>query len=253
MDQRSPKQLLTTGQLAVIGRGRLGTALVSALTERGHPAAGPFGRGADGHGFAAVLLCVPDARIEDAAALIEPGRLVGHCSGATGLTVLNGHEGFSMHPLMTITGASTGAGAFEGAVAAVAGSSARALTFACRLASTLGMEPIEVRDHDRVAYHAAACMASNFLVVLEAAAERLAGTAGVDRRSLVPLVRATVENWSELGPARALTGPVARGDHGTIAAHRETVAERAPELLGLFDSLVAATRTLAESQEREAA
>jgi predicted short-subunit dehydrogenase-like oxidoreductase (DUF2520 family) len=200
-----------------------------------------------------VLLCVPDAQIEDAAALIEPRRLVGHCSGATGLTVLKGHEAFSMHPLMTVTGARIGPCAFDGAVAAVAGTSPRALAFARRLASVLGMEPIEVSDRDRVAYHAAACIASNFLVTLEAAAERLAGTAGVERRALVPLVRATVENWSELGPARALTGPVARGDHGTVAAHRETVAERAPELLGLFDSLVAATRTLAESREREAA
>ena len=156
-----------------------------------------------------------------------------------------------MHPLMTATGES--AGAFEGAVAAVAGTSSRALAFARRLANVLGMEPIEVRDHDRVAYHAAACIASNFLVTLEAAAERLAGTAGVDRRALVPLVRATVENWSALGAARALTGPVARGDHGTVAAHREAVAERTPELLALFDSLVAATRTLAESHEREAA
>jgi predicted short-subunit dehydrogenase-like oxidoreductase (DUF2520 family) len=237
--------------LAVVGRGRLGTALVSALQARDYPVFGPFGRGADGRGFDAVLLCVPDARIAEAAALIEPGRLVGHCSGATGLEVLGRVDAFSVHPLMTITG--TARPAFEGAAAAVAGSGPGALAFARRLANILDMEPIEVHDRDRIAYHAAACFASNFLVMLEAAAERLAGTAGVDRRALVPLVRATVENWSELGPERALTGPVARGDHGTVAAHRETVAERAPELLGLFDSLVQATRELADSRERAAA
>ena len=55
---------------------------------------------------------------------------------------------------------------------------------------------------------------------------------------LVPLVRATVENWARLGPERALTGPVARGDEQTVAAQRAAVAERAPELLAIFDALV---------------
>ena len=99
------------------------------------------------------------------------------------------------------------------------------------------MEVVHVAPEDRVAYHAAACVASNFLVTLEAAAERLGATAGVTREMLAPMVRATVENWAELGPQRALTGPVARGDETTVAAHRETVAERVPELLALFDAL----------------
>ena len=54
---------------------------------------------------------------------------------------------------------------------------------------------------------------------------------------LVPLVRATVENWAALGPERALTGPIARGDEETVARQRDAVAERAPELLALFDAL----------------
>jgi predicted short-subunit dehydrogenase-like oxidoreductase (DUF2520 family) len=64
----------------------------------------------------------------------------------------------------------------------------------------------------------------------------------------VPLVRATVENWAALGPERALTGPVARGDEATVARQRDAVAERVPELVPLFDALVEATRELARAE-----
>ena len=111
------------------------------------------------------------------------------------------------------------------------------------------MEPFEVASADRPAYHAAASIASNFLVTLEAAAERLAGSAGVERRALVPLVRATVENWAAVGARRALTGPVARGDEATVCLQRDAVADRAPELLALFDTMVDATRALALSRQ----
>jgi predicted short-subunit dehydrogenase-like oxidoreductase (DUF2520 family) len=82
-------------------------------------------------------------------------------------------------------------------------------------------------------------------VTLEAAAERLAATAGLERGHLVALVRATVDNWAVLGPVRALTGPLARGDEQTVARQRAAVSERAPELLALFDALADATRALA--------
>ena len=65
------------------------------------------------------------------------------------------------------------------------------------------------------------------------------------RELLLPLVRRTLDNVAALGPERALTGPVARGDEATVAAQREAVAEAAPELLGLFDELVRHTRELA--------
>lgn len=233
----------------MVGHGRLGHALVRALRPAGLDVAGPFGRGADGAGAGAVLLCVPDAEIAAAAASVAPGRLVGHCSGATGLEPLAPHERFSMHPLMTVT--ERGAD-FRGAGAAVAGSTDRALGFARHLAESLGMEAVEVDPEDRVAYHAAASIASNFVVTLEAAAEQLAATAGVQRRLLLPLVRASVENWGALGAAGALTGPVARGDEGTVAAQRTSVAERAPELLELFDALVDATQALARERDARA-
>ena len=97
-------------------------------------------------------------------------------------------------------------------------------------------------DQDRAAYHAAASVASNFLVTLEGAAERLAATAGVERALLAPLVRAAVENWAARGAEEALTGPIARGDDETVARQRAAVAERTPDLLPLFDAMVDATR-----------
>ena len=90
----------------------------------------------------------------------------------------------------------------------------------------------EIADADRAAYHGAASIASNFLVTLEAAAERLGATAGISRAQLAPLVRATVENWAGSARSEALTGPVARGDEATVLRQRAAVAERTPDLLG---------------------
>ena len=242
-------------RLAVIGAGRLGTAIADAL--RPGPqfeVIGPLGRGDAGahcDGGApcdGVLLCVPDREIAAAAAALPVGQLiVGHCSGATGLEPLAPHEAFSMHPLMTVSATGT---VFRGATAAIDGGTRRALELARLIAQALQMHAVRVAAEDRVAYHAAASIASNFLVTLEAAAERLAATAGVTRTMLAPLVRATVENWVTLGAERALTGPVARGDEATVAAQRQAVGERAPALLPLFDAMTAATRELAMAEPR---
>ena len=135
--------------------------------------------------------------------------------------------------------------AFAGAGAAIAASTPRALAVAAELARTIGLHAVEIADEDRPAYHAAASIASNFLITLEGAAERIAATTGVERHLLVPLVKATVENWAHLGPERALTGPVARGDEATVDMQRAAIEERAPELVPLFDALVEATRAIA--------
>jgi len=241
MPPTHPKRRVT--RLAIVGAGRLGAAFTHALAATDEiTVAGPLRRGAHVPDADAVLLCVPDTEIANAAAAVSPGPLVGHCSGATGLEPLAPHEAFSLHPLMTVT--ADGAD-FAGATAAIDGSTERATDFAGYLAGKIGLEPIHVQAADRPAYHAAASIASNFLITLEAAAERLAATAGIQRGMLVPLVRATVENWAALGPAQALTGPVARGDEATLARQRQAVADRTPDLLTLFDSLTEATRALA--------
>jgi len=230
--------------IAIVGRGRLGPALAAALDAAGRRVLGPLGRGADGADADVVLLCVPDAEIGAAARAVPPreGLIVGHCSGATGLDVLRPHEALGLHPLMTVTHAGA---AFAGAGCAIGGSTLRALEVAESLAAAVGMRPFPVADDDRAAYHAAASIASNFLVTIEAAAERVAATAGVPRAALVPLVRAAVENWAALGADEALTGPIARGDEAVVARQRMAVAARAPELIDLFDALAGATRDLA--------
>jgi predicted short-subunit dehydrogenase-like oxidoreductase (DUF2520 family) len=230
------------GRLAIVGAGRMGRAIERALRTTPLRPAPPFGRGFDGRGHDVVLLAVPDAQIAAAAASIHPGIIVGHCSGASGLDVLGDREGFSMHPLMTVT--ARGAD-FAGAGAAIAGNTPHALWVARTLATALGLRPVHVHDEDRAAYHAAASIAANFLVTLEDAAESLLATTGADRSILVPLVRAAVENWAELGGHAALTGPVARGDQATVQRQRDAIAQRTPDLLALFDEMVARTRALA--------
>ena len=231
---------------AVVGAGRLGTAIAAGLRDAGLAVQGPLGRGADPRGADVVLLCVPDGEIAAAAAAIaDPARpLVGHCSGATRLEPLAPHEAFSLHPLMAVP-AGSGPETLRGAGCAIDGATPRALRAAEALADALRMRPVHVAPEDRAAYHAAASIASNFLVTLEGAAERLAATAGVDRDLLAPLVKAAAAQWAALGAEGALTGPIARGDEATVERQRAAVAERAPELLALWDALVDATRGLA--------
>ncbi len=225
------------GSCAVVGDGRIGRALVASLPWL----KGPFGRGFDGTGFDVVILAVTDAEIAPAAGAIRFGPLVGHCAGSLGLDVLSPHEAFGLHPLMTVIGESA---QFAGAPVAVAGSTPRALGVAHALAEALGMDAFEIADVDRAAYHAAASIASNFLVTLEDAAEIMLGTAGADRTILLPLVRAAIENWAEVGTS-SLTGPIKRGDEATVARQRAAIVERAPELVPLFDALCERTRVIA--------
>ncbi len=235
-------------RLAIVGAGRMGTALAGALAAAGVAVEGPLRRGAaPSPDTDAVLLCVPDAEIVRAAGALEvrAGLLVGHTSAATTLSALGAHEAFSLHPLMPVTAAGA---SFAGASAAIAGATQPAIELAEALARALGMRPVRIADDDRAAYHAAASVASNFLVTLEGLAERLALSAGLEREPLVALVEASVANWAELGAERALTGPIARGDEATVARQRAAVAERAPAELELFDALADATRRLAASR-----
>jgi predicted short-subunit dehydrogenase-like oxidoreductase (DUF2520 family) len=197
-----------------------------------------------------VLLCVPDREIGTAAAAIAPGPLVGHVSASAPLDLLAPHERFSLHPLLSVVGAGA---SFAGAFCAVDASSEAALAAARSIAGRLGMRVKVVPIEQRALYHAAASMASNFLVTLEGGAERLASHVGLEREALVPLVRATLENWARQGARAALTGPIARGDLATAARQRDAVADAAPDLLPLWDALASATRELAVAPATDAA
>ena len=237
-----PAMDLPGGWCDVVGRGRMGEALAAALSESGLPVRGPLGRGADGEGATIVILCVPDREIAAASAALCAGAVVGHVSASSELSLLEPHERFGLHPLMSVVGAGA---RFAGATCAVEGSTDRATGVARALAARLGMHAQVIPSEKRRLYHAAASAASNYVVTLESMAERLASGVGLDRAALVPLVRATVEHWATFGAEGALTGPIARGDEDTVRRQREAVADAAPDLLPLWDALVDATERLA--------
>lgn len=245
--------------LAVVGQGRVGRTIAAALSGAPLNVLGPYGRGELPPRCDCLLLCVPDREIEAVARVVAGvAPLVGHTSGATPLAALSppaesGAGVFSLHPLMSfpepIDDRAAARAHLAGAGCAIAGDSARTRDVAAALASATGMVPFEIDEVGRAAYHAAASIASNFLVTLEAAAEQVASGAGLSaeqaRALFAPLVARTVENWARKGPARALTGPIARGDEATVARQRAAVAATAPALVDLFDVLVEHTRALA--------
>lgn len=229
--------------ITIVGNGRMGNALAVALKSRGTTVVGPLTRGEAMTGDI-VLLAVPDREIANAVREVPAGALVGHSAGALTLEVLGDRAAFSMHPLMT---AGDGRAEFEGATAAIAGSDAHALDVARALATRLGMRSVEIPDDKRVAYHAAASMAANFLVTLETMAAKVGAEAGLERMHLMPLARAALDNWGALGAA-ALTGPVARGDTEIVEKHRAHISRSSPELLPAWDAMVEATKAIARAR-----
>ncbi|MCK3770666.1 DUF2520 domain-containing protein [Microbacterium aerolatum] len=242
-----------SASVAVIGAGRLGGVLTEALRAAGFDVHGPFCRDDAVLSVDIALLCVPDAAIAAVAdAVRDRARIVGHVSGATGLDDVD----FSMHPLQTFTGDES-PDVFRGIGCAVDAHTDEALAVATGLAEALRARAFRVGVAQRAGYHAAASTASNLLLTVLDAAEQLAVTAGLpsaDARALLaPLVRRTVENWADAGAEASLTGPIARGDEGTVVRQRAAVADAHPELLALFDQLCASTRELVGRTQEEAA
>lgn len=233
----------------VIGRGRMGNAMASALSAAGVAVRGPFERGATGGGAAIVLLCVPDREIGAASAAVERGPIVGHLSASSSLALLEPHERFLLHPLLSVVGERA---SFNGATCAVEWSSDDARDVAFALATRLGMRARVIAAGQRALYHAAASAASNYVTTTLGLAERLAEHVGIDRSALLPLVQSAVDHWAAHGAAHALTGPIARGDEATVSAQRDAVEQEAPELLRVWDDLVQATRDLAATKRETA-
>lgn len=249
-DATNPSEPALAGCVAILGAGRAGGSIAAAARAGGLEVR-LGAREVDLAGARIVLLCVPDSAIRDTseriAPALDPDALVGHVSGATPLGALEaaaaaGHETFSLHPLQTIP---TDATDLAGAPCAVSGSSPGTSRVAAALATRLGMQPFDLPEEGRAAYHAAASMASNFLITLEEAAASLIGAAGVAnaREVLAPLVLRSAANWADAGPA-ALTGPIARGDEATVALHLDALDTAAPELRSLYEALAERTRLL---------
>ncbi len=215
----------------VVGRGRVGSAVVERLRERGVHVRE--------HDAELVLVCVPDSAISEIAHEIDPGPWIAHVSGATPLAALDPHERrFGVHPLQTFTGA-RGPEQLDGAWAAVTAESPEARARGFWLAETLGLRPFELSDDARTLYHAGGAIASNYLVTLFRAASQLLEQAGAPPEALVPLMRRTIENGFEL------TGPIARGDWATVDAHLAAIRERAPELEPAYRALADLTAEVA--------
>lgn len=232
--------------LALVGPGRAGTTVAAALARRGWTPLAIAGRSPDtpstragaallgapavavadvGRDADLVIIATPDASIAGVAAALAPGvragALVLHLSGACGLDELGKLQASrpdvevgSLHPLQSLPSPEIGAARLAGSWCAIEGPDSVE-----RLAVSLGLRPFRVAPAQRAQYHAAATVASNHLVALLGQAMRIAGTAGIPPEALLPLVRASVENVDALGPAGALTGPVARGDADTVARH----------------------------------
>jgi predicted short-subunit dehydrogenase-like oxidoreductase (DUF2520 family) len=220
-------------RVAIAGAGRLGQALARALREAGVPIACVANRtnlGDIGRYASRVLIAVSDKAIAPVAAQIaaSPGnlRLALHTCGAFGVEPLRpladaGISCGSLHPLQTVRDAKDSA-ALRGIAFAVTGDP-DALAWAGEIAAALDGWVFPIEPNRRDIYHAAAVMASNHLIAVLDAAGEMMQTAGLPPGSvwaaLGPLVRNSVENSLRYGPVESLTGPVARGDSATVAAH----------------------------------
>jgi predicted short-subunit dehydrogenase-like oxidoreductase (DUF2520 family) len=266
-------------KVAVVGAGRVGTAVAVLLERAGHRIVGISGR-AETRGRAReylasapfldpaeaaaaaelVVIGTPDDVIEPtagtlaAAAAVGPGTWVSHLSGALGLDALRpsrdaGARILAIHPLQTFPDVDSALGRLPGCSIAVTAEDEEGYLLGERLADDLHAVPFRLADDLRPLYHAAAVFASNYLVTASAIAESLLAAAGLPdpAHAMAPLQRASLDHVEQLGPAGALTGPAVRGDAGTIRRNLEALERHA---LGLVPSYVAMARATLDLAER---
>jgi predicted short-subunit dehydrogenase-like oxidoreductase (DUF2520 family) len=267
--------------VGIVGAGRVGSVLGAALAAAGHDVVAAAGLSAASAERAArllpgvpllptdevvaaadlVILAVPDDTLAGlVAGLAETGvwragQLTFHTSGAHGLAVLAPAEqagvlSLALHPAMTFSGAPEDA---ERLVGAPFGVTSRPLhrPVAETLVLEMGGEPFFVAEDDRRLYHAALVTGANHLVTLVAEAVDLLRTAGVAEpaRVLAPLLTAALDNGLRRGD-KGLTGPVSRGDVGTVSQHLETLSRRAPESVAAYVAMAQRTTERALSAGR---
>jgi predicted short-subunit dehydrogenase-like oxidoreductase (DUF2520 family) len=272
--RRNPRAVPPPARLrvGVIGAGRVGAVLGAALSAAGHDVVAASGLSAASAERAARLLpgapLLPADEVVGAADLVvlavpddilaglvsglaetgawRPGQLAFHTSGAHGLAVLGPAERagvlpLALHPAMTFTGAPEDADRLTGAPFGVT-SRAEYRPVAETLVLEMGGEPFFVAEADRRLYHAALVTGANHLVTLVAEAADLLRTAGVTDpgRVLGPLLTAALDNGLRRGD-RGLTGPVSRGDVGTVADHLTTLTDRAPQSVAAYVAMAQRT------------
>jgi predicted short-subunit dehydrogenase-like oxidoreductase (DUF2520 family) len=247
-------------RIGVVGVGAVGTTLAWGLAARGYPLAAVMSRTPVAAAWLAdqlpgcravvspaelaaltevILLTVPDDALVEVAASIpwHPGQAAIHCSGAAPARTLAiaGEQGAlygSFHPLLSIprsrpVSAEEALGRLAGCTFAIEAPVSLAAMLE-EMTHRLGARAILLREQDRVPYHLAAVLTSNYTVTLLSAAVDLWAQFGVSREealaALVPLLRSTLVNLEQLGLPQSLTGPIARGDVGTVRAHLDYLA-----------------------------
>jgi predicted short-subunit dehydrogenase-like oxidoreductase (DUF2520 family) len=267
-------------RIGVIGAGRVGTALAVLWSRAGHRVVAVSGGEATRARAAAylpgvpvlepdvvvagselVVLSVPDGAIEEVATIVAGApledRWVLHCAGSVGLAPLApvlaaGGRRLALHPFQTFPDVSHAIAELPGCTVAVTANDEDGYALGTSLANDLGGKPFRLAEEDRALYHAAAVFASNDVVVLAGIAARLLTDAGVPDpiASLAPLQRATVANIATLGPGSALTGPVVRGDAGTVAGNLDALETRASDTVAVYTALARAALDLAIASGR---
>lgn len=266
-------------RIGVVGTGRVAQAMALALGPRGAQPALIWGRSAARNVQAAVrvggevaelaevvagcdliVIAVADdaiASVVETMARMSLGHapFVFHVSGRSGAALLSpletaGATVAAVHPAMTFTGDPVQeVERMAGARFAVTGLSGEAVADALAVVDALRGVAVEIAEAHRPLYHAALCHGANHLVTLITGAMDALSAAGVNEPAalLAPLVRATLDNTLTNGFA-ALSGPVLRGDGGTVAGHLDAIAAHAPDLLAPYRAM--ATETLAALERR---
>ena len=201
------------------------------------------------------LLAVPDAQIaacaqELAAHARQRGdspALAFHCSGAQSAELLAplrelGWSVASAHPVLSFASAQSAVAQFAGTPCALEGESAACDTLR-PLFTAIGAACFDLRSQDKVLYHAAAVLATNFAPVLQALAEDAWRATGMPDALVLRLrerlLRNLVDNIAALGPQKAWTGPAARGDFAAIARQADVVADWDPQAAAAYRALSA--------------
>lgn len=267
--------------VALIGAGRVGSAIAVLLSRRGYRILGVADvrkRKADllaakvgaslstrsaarVSGLAElVFITTPDSAVElvcrriAEAGKVRPGTVVIHTSGVLDSDALAaardcGALALSLHPIQTFADPESAIKNLPGSFFGVEGDPG-ALAWGRRIAKDLGGKPILVAREHKALYHAAACVSSNYLVTLLEFTLCLLAEAGIPRalalQAILPLVLTTVSNVQKVGIPRALTGPIERGDVGTIERQLRALQASLPEWLDVYESLGRHTVEIAE-------
>jgi len=265
--------------LGFVGPGTVGTALARSLASAGYPVVSIFGRNAERLGRTVesvrgaraaesaqavvdaadvIFLTVPDDAIRPLADDLawRPGKTAVHCSGAASLDLLEtarqqGAEVGAFHPLQTLASLEQAMRNLPGSAVAIEASDPTLEEALAQMAWALGGRPFLLHG-DKALYHASAVLACNYLVTLLDAAAGLWAEIGFTKeeglKALLPLVRGTIENLDAIGLPSALTGPVSRGDVGTINRNIAALSEHDPKTAALYVELARRTIPIARAK-----